>query len=394
MADTIIKFKPLTENDVYKGMSRTFSTQKTAYGGPADGADQPLQWFMVDRGTADWSTGSTTLRNLFHSFGLTRADTGEWFKVVGASDWYNAKSMLIASIPQSGCGSYIDGSTVELRVPTGTGTTDYDTFYGASYAGYPDPVTNYIVTNDHDSSIFGSASIFLFPDKADIVAAAQPTDSMPYTGLVDGAPNPNSGLTSWTGANTLAATFYPHLKATHRSQADGAGDNPYGIALLDKGLFVIFDMYGRNNYLANTAAISGSADGSYQIWDSAYSAAGAFMPVQSNGSTENTNWANRNGIYFTGSTANSTAKLTYRTITQSYKMIYFCHASQTEFNSTTNHTYDASKAWYKPMDADSIWVTEIGLYDDAEDLMAIAKLSEPVEKNVLETMTFKVELQL
>lgn len=75
-------------------------------------------------------------------------------------------------------------------------------------------------------------------------------------------------------------------------------------------------------------------------------------------------------------------------------MIYFCHAGQNEFNSTSNHTYNGRRAYYRPEEATSVWVTEIGLYDENDTILAYAKLSEPVEKNKLETLTFKVELEL
>ena len=55
---------------------------------------------------------------------------------------------------------------------------------------------------------------------------------------------------------------------------------------------------------------------------------------------------------------------------------------------------DNRKAFYRPEEAGSLYITEIGLYDDADTLLAYAKLSEPVEKNMLETLTLKVELQV
>ncbi len=103
---------------------------------------------------------------------------------------------------------------------------------------------------------------------------------------------------------------------------------------------------------------------------------------------------NRKSVHFEGPAVVSSATLYYRTVDQSYKMIYFCHAGQNDFNSTSNHTYNQKRAYYRPEEASSLWITEIGLYDEDDTMLAYAKLSEPVEKSKLETLTFKVELEL
>jgi len=130
------------------------------------------------------------------------------------------------------------------------------------------------------------------------------------------------------------------------------------------------------------------------VWNA--NVAGSFVAANTTGGTavQNSNTAHRKQVIFTGTTASTNASVTFRTIDQSYKMIYFCHCGQNEFNSSSNHTYNHKKAYYRPEEADSLWVTEIALYDDNNDVLAYAKLSEPVEKNKLETLTFKVELEL
>ena len=393
MADIAV-FKQLTSQDSFKGISKTFSTAKTAYGVPSDSGDYPLQWFMVERGDSSWSDSSTAgnLKNWFMSFGLARQDENDWTTVFNVFDKYNAKRLLVASIPQSGCGSYIDGSTVRLRVPTGSGSSEYDTFYGSTYVGYPDPATGYEITVDHFEGTNGGAMCYLFPAYDDITANARPSwGSLPYTGgYIDGA-NPNTGLATWTSANLTSETFYPHLKATSEAKGKDGFDIPYGIALLDRGLFIIFDSYQRpdDDYIAEYTTIY--SGGSYEIWNND---ADTFRAVQADGATTNSDSDNRDGIYFSGSNGIANARLDFRTVTQSYKMIYFCHAGQGEFNSTSNHTYNHRKAYFRPEEADSIYVTEIGLYDANDELLAYAKLSEPVEKSKLDTLTFKVELQL
>lgn len=413
MADTttLLRFKPITSDDLFKGVDKTYSISKVAYGGPYTGnthgtPNEYLTWNYVERTNEGnpWSTSTDDMKNLFHSFGIARDDENDWFKVFDVVDWYNAKRMIIASIPQSGCGSYIDGTSVVLHVPTGATANDFISFYGSTYNGYPDPDTGRQIAMEYEDGNYGGAFCYLFGSTNNAVTYGNlPTttfvagENHPYTGSINGGINPNDGVRGWdsdeevNGTNylTAAASKSPHYAATHWNSADGSGDMPYGIAFLEKGIFVIFDMYGRNDIIGNsTTKLSGGT-----IWSAKTATLSA---TTSTGSSIilNQSQVNRKMIHFEGSAAPTVASLYYKTVTQGYKMIYFCHAGQNEFNSTSNHTYNQKKAYYKPDDASSLWITEIGLYDDNNSMLAYAKLSEPVEKSKLETITFKVELEL
>lgn len=404
MADTLLRFKPIITEDVYKGIDKTYSVARQAYGGPNwDGiASEKITWHYVERtneGNA-WSSLTDDLKNLFHSFGISREDDDDWFKVFNVNDWWNAKRMIIATIPQSGCGSYIDGSTVRINVPIGTGATEYVALYGSNFNGYPDPVNGTQLAPEYADSVFGGAFCYLFGTtngtlaQGNLPAVAFGTygTDHPYTGTVDGGTNPNTGIKDWdpdeavvgTTWTTAAATKSPHYAATHWTHGDTARDVPYGIALLEKGIFIIFDAYGRDDLVGSTGSSATT------LWNASHT---LFSAVTSAG-TLNSSTANRKFISFEGVNASANTSIFYRTVTQAYKMVYFCHAGQNEFNSTSNHTYNQKKAYFRPEEADSLWITEIGLYDDTDTLLAYAKLSQPVEKNKLETMTFKVELEL
>lgn len=54
-----------------------------------------------------------------------------------------------------------------------------------------------------------------------------------------------------------------------------------------------------------------------------------------------------------------------------------------EFNYTTNNTWDGES---------SVYISEIGIYDDDNNLVAIAKLSKPIEKNSNISRTFAFSL--
>jgi len=390
----IRKFKVLATEDRFVGLDTDYSSALYAYGDGSGTEDQGLTWYMVDRDVSRWNTDD--LKHLFMSFGLSRErdlDENEINDLFGAIDWYDADIMLIATIPQSGCGTYIDGNTVRLRVPTGTTSGDYVEFFGTSFAGEYDERTTYEVARPYDYSVYGGVSSYLMPDSTgpnSIGKGSRPTE-MPYTGTINEVVHPNAGLSSWTGANVDGKVFFPHLRATHftRNPDEGNGDVVYGICFLEKGIFVLFDdryaVRDSRGFLTNNVVSSG-------IW--AASSASFAARTVSGGTNEQSNTDNRRAVIFTGSAAEENARLFYRTVTESYKFVYFCHAGQNEFNTTANHTYDQRKALFRPDEADDIYITEVALVDDNNVVMAYGKLSEPVVKNTLETLTLKVEINI
>jgi hypothetical protein len=76
--------------------------------------------------------------------------------------------------------------------------------------------------------------------------------------------------------------------------------------------------------------------------------------------------------------------------------IYFCRADSGEFNYSSNDTYlTQSKIIVKNDDASAnpqSYITTIGLYSADNELLATAKLSEPVEKNPTNSLIFRVRL--
>lgn len=75
--------------------------------------------------------------------------------------------------------------------------------------------------------------------------------------------------------------------------------------------------------------------------------------------------------------------------------IYFCHANSNEFNYSANPTYlSGSKIRVKDVsqDSPSSYITAVGLYSADNELLATAKLSEPLKKDPSSTLTLRVRL--
>ena len=75
--------------------------------------------------------------------------------------------------------------------------------------------------------------------------------------------------------------------------------------------------------------------------------------------------------------------------------IYFCNANHNEFNYSSNPTYlSESKIRVKStaIDSPSAYITSVGLYAADNELLATAKLSEPLKKDPSNSLTLRVRL--
>lgn len=70
-----------------------------------------------------------------------------------------------------------------------------------------------------------------------------------------------------------------------------------------------------------------------------------------------------------------------------YKLAATCVARNNEFNTTQNPTYDETEN-------DSVYITEVALYNENNELLMTGKLNSPIEKNDTKYVTIKMELDL
>ena len=124
----------------------------------------------------------------------------------------------------------------------------------------------------------------------------------------------------------------------------------------------------------------------------------------SNGSTVLGPTSTDDGFNFiTGSTIAVTAdavrtrmyNMSYNNTTELNSTIYFCRANHNDFNYSSNPTYlSGSKLRVKTRAADApvTYITTIGLYSADNELLAVAKLSEPLRKDPTNELTLRVRL--
>ena len=85
----------------------------------------------------------------------------------------------------------------------------------------------------------------------------------------------------------------------------------------------------------------------------------------------------------------------FNNTTELNSTVYFCRANHNEFNYSSNPTYvSGSKVRVKSQSTDNpvAYITTVGLYNDNNELMATAKLSEPLKKSPDTEFTIRARL--
>ena len=85
----------------------------------------------------------------------------------------------------------------------------------------------------------------------------------------------------------------------------------------------------------------------------------------------------------------------FNNTTELNSTIYFCRAPANKFNYSSNPSYvTGSKIRVKNLSSDNpvAYVTTVGLYSASNELLAVAKLSEPLKKSVDNELTIRVRL--
>ncbi len=95
----------------------------------------------------------------------------------------------------------------------------------------------------------------------------------------------------------------------------------------------------------------------------------------------------------------NTVAMAFQNETAINSTLIFCRAEPDEFNFSSNPTYTDTEGKLRVIDQGQesqqlpfSMVTTVGLYNEADSLLAVAKLSRPVEKNEEKDITFRVRL--
>ncbi len=97
-----------------------------------------------------------------------------------------------------------------------------------------------------------------------------------------------------------------------------------------------------------------------------------------------------------GGLRNALYNVEFNNTTELNSTIYFCRAGHNEFNYSSNPSYIDENSQIRvkntTLDTPVTYITSIGLYSADNELLAVAKLSEPVKKTPENELTFRVRL--
>jgi hypothetical protein len=288
----------------------------------------------------------------------------------------NVDKIVVVPIPREYYNEIIDGRSITFTVPQLSGATDMSakTVVSSTYST--------LQKKDNDI-LLGNNIAYLFCDEI----------NLPYTGKTSSTSH--SANTTWNPVvftNRPAAVPYSDLQNidintdqrpyssvnravpvtnTYPNNTNQGYnyDIPVGFVALDKG-FIIFT---HPKIVDNIP------------WEQGYEQ----ISNNANISSGVTN------IYFT---ATSKSDLTFLDINVSFKTSVVCIGLPGEFYFTNNPSWDLNKNAQEfnnnTNNFDSVYITEVGLYNRNNELIAIAKLSEPVEKTYTNLLTFNLDINV
>jgi hypothetical protein len=286
----------------------------------------------------------------------------------------NVDKVVVVPIPREYYSEIIDGRSITFTVPQVDGMTmSSKTIVSSTYTTLQKKQTN---------AFLGNNLSFLFCDEI----------NRPYTGTTGG--NSHSANTTWntpsysnrpaavpysilvpaTDVNTDQRPFSAQNQAitvtptypTNTNQGYNY-DIPVGFACLDKGFMVL-----THPKIVNNIPWS---QGFEEITNAANSLSGT------------------SNIYF-----NTNSSINFIDININYITAVVCIALPAEFFFTNNPSWDLIKNAQEfnnnTNNYDPLYITEIGLYNLKNELIAIAKTSEPVLKGYTDIINFSLEIDV
>lgn len=319
--------------------------------------------------------------NLFTSFNLPILDSDKMLFQSGGTFYntaiqdINVDEVILVEIPKNQYGELIDGKTISLSLPINTGATDqviniFGTYFSDSsenttngnirYSDASSQAAYFGITPSSDND-FNSNVTFLFSNTIKTPQLNTGTTWNQWTTINKfSKPNPLGSL-----SNKQFAVFSPDENIQNNTS-----DQVVGIAYLDKGFFVITDPTIVNNFVYTSAISSG-----YNNIPSGNTYTGTSDFTQ---------------IYFDSSIS---ANSIYSSIKTEFVQNVYALALGDEFYESENPTFLETYIDGNPNN-EPVYVTEIGLYNENNELIAIGKTSEPIPKTRFNTITFNVKLKL
>ena len=162
-------------------------------------------------------------------------------------------------------------------------------------------------------------------------------------------------------------------------QAGGASAQPVGLIYYQAGIVVLNSLLlfynSANSGILSSSMTAGSLSGSGANFTTIATA----QPIDSGSAFL------RNRIY----------NMSFNNTTELNSTVYFCRANHNEFNYSANPTYltgSQIRVKTRRTDPPVAYITSVGMYSADRELLAVAKLSEPLRKDPNNELTLRVRL--
>ncbi|MEK6829302.1 MAG: hypothetical protein AABY15_04180 [Nanoarchaeota archaeon] len=285
----------------------------------------------------------------------------------------NVDRIVICPIPREDYNEIIDGRSITFTVPQTGSTTK--TVVSSTYTE---------LTKYQSSTLLGNNVAFLFSDDINLprtgttsggVSSFLPRTTWNVSPFVNrpqahaysdlAAADINTDQRPWSGVNLAVQVDETYPTTTNQGYNY---DIPVGYIALDKGFLVLTHPDIVDNI----------------PWDEGFD---IYTNVQNSGTTN---------VYFTGGSAYS--QVTFNDININFRTSVVCLALPTEFvfssNPSWNLAFNIQELDNGTNGFDPVQVTEIGLYNKNNELIAVAKLDRPVEKTYTNLITFNLDIDV
>jgi hypothetical protein len=354
------------------------------------------------------------------------------FKTLTANDVTNTRTLLHEAIPLTG--TIVSGTYADQNVKTfthGMFESTFDYPYLSSSANHILDITHGYSSNSILSGTGGSllpqqkkkiniynqmaavlvghdenGAIQRFDQDGDIAGGGQKLDEVFFVNfsrllvkdeikkgsftinfLTGGTPSdatPNPAIKPQILGDYGAATSYlvnspaGEYGLLYSSSADAvAGFSPQGLLYYQAGIAVITgSAFSSGSTAAGELALLGIGGGG---------ASGSYSAIATSASIDVMAACLRNRL----------ANISFNNTVELNSTIYFCRANNNEFNYSSNPTYlNSSEIRVKNTTSDNpvAYITTVGLYSSDNELLAVAKLSEPLKKDPNTELTIRVRL--
>lgn len=287
-----------------------------------------------------------------------------------AFQYLNKDKVIIVEIPKNTYGEMVDGKTIKLIVPLtgGRSATIYSTFFRNSII---DTMGNAIYSDpNQQSKEFGQIyNINELPGQSGLLAPASGYSSNVAYMFCDDVQKPSGNANySWNSTNkyfvtqtNLPSGIVGSKFAANYSSADGTVDIPVGVAYLDKGFIALTHPYLVDNFDYTNGEVNG-------------------IPYTGDDRFANLDFA-------------AGASLSFTSFNTEFVQHTVCIALPNEFFKSSNPTF-AEAYGADNIENNPVAITEIGLYNDKYELIAIAKSNKPLAKNKSSVLSFDITIRV